>query len=263
MGLVMMHTMTRISFLAILALTLSGCGGSGEAVTDSGSSGTVSPTELCSDAAAVLGIEPVEVASMSGLRPEGVVADGTLCTAVVESGEFVSYFVPLTGRPFVVTGVDDTTGVGIGDDSLPVTHWFEVRPILSCTGPSEAAATIPTVDAVLPLLDGGQCSVGPVIASPDLFVAADVRPVGDGAGWTVTLNLSATAADDVAWTSAVSSCFFADGRCPGGRLAFVFDGLIVTAPKIQVAEFVDTVELVIADEGVARALAEAVSSMTP
>jgi hypothetical protein len=119
-----------------------------------------------------------------------------------------------------------------------------LRPVQACadegappsSSPDASVAVVsdPTSVQVLALQGGGMCRVGPAMGTGGVF-ADDAEAKAQDGQWIVTVSLRP---DGVGvWNAAASHCYNRYADCLSQRLALESDGLIVTAPVVQQAEF--------------------------
>ena len=111
-------------------------------------------------------------------------------------------------------------------------------PGATTTTVAGATTTVPPVQPeteVLPVLDGGQCLVGPPGGTGEVFsrgsAAADLDP---RRGWVVNTTLTGTGNES--WNTLALQCNQGLETCPSRQLAIVLDNVIQSAPVVDVAE---------------------------
>ena len=121
-----------------------------------------------------------------------------------------------------------------------------------------ASTTVPPAQPeteVLPVLDGGQCLVGPPGGTGEVFsrgsAAADLDPQR---GWVVNTTLTGTGNES--WNALALQCNQGLETCPSRQLAIVLDNVIQSAPVVNEPNFPDDVQISgMESEGDARSLA--------
>ncbi len=108
---------------------------------------------------------------------------------------------------------------------------------------------------MLPVLDGGQCLVGPPGGTGEVFsrgsAAADLDPQR---GWVVNTTLTGTGNES--WNALALQCNQGLETCPSRQLAIVLDNVIQSAPVVNEPNFPDDVQISgMESEGDARSLA--------
>lgn len=123
----------------------------------------------------------------------------------------------------------------------------EFRPVLAemgatATGPTPMGERRPEVQITAADLDGGTYVLGPAALSGDAVESAAATSSPSGT-WTVDPVLREGAEGIDALNALAASCFAGDATCPAmsqegrGMLAIVLDGVVLTAPTINVDRF--------------------------
>ena len=159
--------------------------------------------------------------------------------------------------PTTEAGTDTTTG-----DTTTGTE-----PVVPIDAPlTTVSQSDPETQQILPLNGGGQCLVG-AARTPDGRATTGAVFNNDagaqiiGGGWGVTVGLRGGAEGEDLWNALAAECFGRGATCPSGRLAIELDGLIVSAPSVNEANFNTSVQITGAfDEDEARNLANVLRS---
>jgi len=131
------------------------------------------------------------------------------------------------------------------------------------TAPGATTTTVPGTTPeteVLPVIDGGQCIVGPAGGAGDeVFERNGAGVVLDPQrGWTVTADLSP--GGEAAWNALSAQCFSRLSTCPSGQLAIVLDDVVQSAPVVEQPSFSGGVSISgRLGEGEARSLARVIN----
>jgi preprotein translocase subunit SecD len=144
-----------------------------------------------------------------------------------------------TGPTTTAPGGSTTTTVPGGTTTVPGTTTPPVQPDTE----------------VLPLLDGGECIVGPSGGTGEVFGRGSARADLDPQqGWVV--NTTLTSAGNESWNALAFQCYQGLETCPSRQLAIVLDDVIQSAPTVNEANFPNDVQISGMDsEGDARSLA--------
>ena len=106
--------------------------------------------------------------------------------------------------------------------------------------------TLPDIPAessgYMPARGGLVCNVGPAGGTGDVFTNAQATVIV-GSGWGVTATLKPGPAGEAVWNTLASRCFNGDATCPTHQLAIELDGVVISAPTVQVPEFHGEVQI--------------------
>jgi preprotein translocase subunit SecD len=123
------------------------------------------------------------------------------------------------------------------------------------TAPGTTTPLIQPDTEVLPLLDGGECVVGPPGGTGEVFGRGSARADLDPQrGWVVNTTLTGSGSES--WNALAFQCNQGLETCPSRQLAIVLDDVIQSAPTVNEPSFPDDVQISGMDsEGDARSLA--------
>ncbi len=136
---------------------------------------------------------------------------------------------------------------------------MQFRPVLASlpptgtptgTGAPAPAAPDPSVETVLPELDGQgaeveRLRVGPTDVLGDAFTSARTMKSDWGPGlWIIRPTFRAGRPGIDTFNDLAAHCFATDSTCPSGRIAIVVDGVVISAPTIRAQRFeADQIEI--------------------
>jgi preprotein translocase subunit SecD len=161
---------------------------------------------------------------------------------------------PPTTEPAPATTNRPTTTAGGAATTAEPGATTTTAPGATTTPPTSVPATQPQTE-ILPVLGGGQCTVGPPGGTGEVFGRGSARADLDPqSGWVVVTTLTDSGKD--AWNALAFECNQGLETCPSRQLAIVLDNVIQSAPVVQQPNFPDNVQITGMDgEDEARSLA--------
>ena len=100
----------------------------------------------------------------------------------------------------------------------------------------------PTKQAVLEGRDGRVYFAGPSQADGQVFANDAAAQINNGS-WVVAVGLRDGASGEDKWNALAAQCFQKAATCPTGQIAIVLDGVVISAPVVQTANFNGSVQI--------------------
>ena len=100
----------------------------------------------------------------------------------------------------------------------------------------------PTKQAVLEGRDGRVYIAGPSQADGQVFANDAAAQINNGS-WVVAVGLRDGASGEDKWNALAAQCFQKAATCPTGQIAIVLDGVVISAPVVQTANFNGSVQI--------------------
>lgn len=169
------------------------------------------------------------------------------------------YARPQTAPPSTPPATDAPTATTAPDATATTVEGATTTTVPDATTTTTTPASTPETE-VLPVLDGGQCIVGPAGGAGDeVFERNGAEVLLDPQrGWTVTADLSS--GGEATWNALSAQCFSRLATCPSGQLAIVLDDVVQSAPVVEQPSFSGGVSISGSmREGEARSLARVIN----
>ncbi len=163
--------------------------------------------------------------------------------AGVDPADVSAVALDATTQEVTVSGVTEAAADQL-EEALDVGGALELRSVLPadrCEGDDEVGEA-----ELLTTLEGDALCVGEVLATGGVFRTGSAV-LEDSNGWMVTAELTVDGLD--VWNQIASECFDGAPTCPAiapatnGQLAIVLDGVVITAPQINVPTFEQTIAI--------------------
>ena len=100
----------------------------------------------------------------------------------------------------------------------------------------------PTKQAILEGRDGLVYFTGPSQADGQVFANDAAAQINSGS-WVVAVGLRDGASGEDKWNLLAAQCFQKAATCPTGQIAIVLDGVVISAPVVQTANFSGSVQI--------------------
>jgi preprotein translocase subunit SecD len=100
----------------------------------------------------------------------------------------------------------------------------------------------PTKQAVLEGRDGRVYFAGPSQADGQVFANNASAQINNGS-WVVAVGLRSGSSGEGKWNALAAQCFQKAATCPTGQIAIVLDGVVISAPVVQTANFNGSVQI--------------------
>ena len=207
--------------------------------------------------------EGVEETPTSSVPGSSVVSDEAPTTTAAPGPSRRVASTPTTEAATDTTTADTTTA----DTTTADTTTADTTTAVPVDAPlTTVSQSDPNTQQVLPLQGGGVCQVGAATtpsgrqATGAVFENDALAQIING-GWGVTVGLRDGFDGEDLWNELALECVQQGSTCPSGRLAIELDGLIVSAPSVNEANFVNNVQITGSfEENEARDLARVLKS---
>jgi len=100
----------------------------------------------------------------------------------------------------------------------------------------------PSKQAILESRDGRVYFTGPSQADGQVFANDAAAQINSGS-WVVAVGLRDGASGEDKWNLLAAQCFQKAATCPTGQIAIVLDGVVISAPVVQTANFNGSVQI--------------------
>jgi len=100
----------------------------------------------------------------------------------------------------------------------------------------------PSKQAILEGRDGLVYFTGPSQADGQVFANDAAAQISSGS-WVVAVGLRGGASGENKWNLLAAQCFQKAATCPTGQIAIVLDGVVISAPVVQTANFSGSVQI--------------------
>ena len=100
----------------------------------------------------------------------------------------------------------------------------------------------PSKQAILEGRDGLVYFTGPSQADGQVFATDAAAQISSGS-WVVAVGLRGGASGEDKWNLLAAQCFQKAATCPTGQIAIVLDGVVISAPVVQTANFSGSVQI--------------------
>jgi preprotein translocase subunit SecD len=100
----------------------------------------------------------------------------------------------------------------------------------------------PSKQAILEGRDGLVYFTGPSQADGQVFANDAAAQISSGS-WVVSVGLRGGASGEDKWNLLAAQCFQKAATCPTGQIAIVLDGVVISAPVVQTANFSGSVQI--------------------
>ena len=138
---------------------------------------------------------------------------------------------PTTVAPSTSVG---STDVGVTTTTVAVAPSTPQQDISMTNEPSK--------QAILEGRDGLVYFTGPSQADGQVFANDAAAQINSGS-WVVAVGLRGGASGEDKWNLLAAQCFQKAATCPTGQIAIVLDGVVISAPVVQTANFSGSVQI--------------------
>jgi preprotein translocase subunit SecD len=150
--------------------------------------------------------------------------------------------------PDSATSTTTTTTAADATTTVPSGTTAETAPTTTVpAGTTPREEDTPAAVVILPEIDAKSKDVtaryrlGPAKATGTIVRTATARPPQVAGDWTVSVDL--TSKGRAAFNALAAACFDHTPECPSGRAAIVLDGVVLSAPTVQVRDFPGAVQI--------------------
>ncbi|MEY5151689.1 MAG: putative protein-export rane protein SecD, partial [Actinomycetota bacterium] len=145
-----------------------------------------------------------------------------------------------TTVPALTSGAPSTT---IGSDVAGVTTTTAAVVVPSSAPQQDISMTNePSKQAILEGRDGRVYFAGPSQADGQVFANNAAAQINNGS-WVVAVGLRSGSNGESKWNALAAQCFQKTSTCPTGQIAIVLDGVVISAPVVQTANFSGSVQI--------------------
>ena len=158
---------------------------------------------------------------------------------------------PTTVAPSTTVGSTDvgvtTTSVAVAPSTTVGSIDVGVTTTTVAVAPSAPQQDIsmtnePSKQAILEGRDGLVYFTGPSQADGQVFANDAAAQISSGS-WVVAVGLRGGASGEDKWNLLAAQCFQKAATCPTGQIAIVLDGVVISAPVVQTANFSGSVQI--------------------
>ncbi len=133
-----------------------------------------------------------------------------------------------------------TTAVAVDGAATTTTVAIAVSP--SVPQQDISMTNEPSKQAILEGRDGFVYFTGPSQADGQVFANDAAAQINNGS-WVVAVGLRGGASGEDKWNALAEQCFQKAATCPTGQIAIVLDGVVISAPVVQTANFSGSVQI--------------------
>jgi preprotein translocase subunit SecD len=133
-----------------------------------------------------------------------------------------------------------TTAVAVDGAATTTTVAIAVSP--SVPQQDISMTNEPSKQAILEGRDGFVYFTGPSQADGQVFANDAAAQINNGS-WVVAVGLRGGASGEDKWNALAAQCFQKAATCPTGQIAIVLDGVVISAPVVQTANFSGSVQI--------------------
>ena len=141
---------------------------------------------------------------------------------------------------FPTTTAPSTTVVAVDGVATTTTVAIAVSP--SVPQQDISMTNEPSKQAILESRDGRVYFTGPSQADGQVFANDASAQINNGS-WVVAVGLRGGASGEDKWNALAQQCFQKAATCPTGQIAIVLDGVVISAPVVQTANFSGSVQI--------------------
>ena len=158
---------------------------------------------------------------------------------------------PTTVAPSTTVGSTDvgvtTTSVAVAPSTTVSSTDVGATTTTVAVAPSAPQQDIsmtnePSKQAILEGRDGLVYFTGPSQADGQVFANDAAAQISSGS-WVVAVGLRGGASGEDKWNLLAAQCFQKAATCPTGQIAIVLDGVVISAPVVQTANFSGSVQI--------------------
>ena len=211
----------------------------GATTTVAGATTTVAgaTTTVAGATTTVAGATTSQPASAGGLGKTRQPASAATTTVVTTLAPSTTQETSTTA-PAITGGAPSTTVVST--DVGATTTTVAVAP--SMPQQDISMTNEPSKQAILEGRDGLVYFTGPSQADGQVFANDAAAQINSGS-WVVAVGLRDGASGEDKWNLLAAQCFQKAATCPTGQIAIVLDGVVISAPVVQTANFSGSVQI--------------------
>lgn len=211
----------------------------GATTTVAGATTTVAgaTTTVAGATTTVAGATTSQPASAGGLGKTRQPASAATTTVVTTLAPSTTQETSTTA-PALTSGAPSTTVVST--DVGATTTTVAVAP--STPQQDISMTNEPSKQAILEGRDGLVYFTGPSQADGQVFANDAAAQINSGS-WVVAVGLRDGASGEDKWNLLAAQCFQKAATCPTGQIAIVLDGVVISAPVVQTANFSGSVQI--------------------
>jgi preprotein translocase subunit SecD len=211
----------------------------GATTTVAGATTTVAgaTTTVAGATTTVAGATTSQPASAGGLGKTRQPASAATTTVVTTLAPSTTQETSTTA-PALTSGAPSTTVVST--DVGATTTTVAVAP--SMPQQDISMTNEPSKQAILEGRDGLVYFTGPSQADGQVFANDAAAQINSGS-WVVAVGLRDGASGEDKWNLLAAQCFQKAATCPTGQIAIVLDGVVISAPVVQTANFSGSVQI--------------------
>ncbi len=139
------------------------------------------------------------------------------------------------------TSVESSTTTAVVDAGVTTTTAVVAVPS-SVPQQDISMTNEPTKQAILEGRDGRVYFTGPSQADGQVFANDAAAQINTGS-WVVAVGLRSGSNGEAKWNALAAQCFQKAATCPTGQIAIVLDGVVISAPVVQTANFSGSVQI--------------------
>jgi len=143
----------------------------------------------------------------------------------------------------VITPTTEAPSTTLGSSGVAATTTTVVVAVPPSTPQQDISMTNePSKQAILEGRDGRVYFTGPSQADGQVFANDAAAQINNGS-WVVAVGLRSGASGEAKWNALAAQCFQKAASCPTGQIAIVLDGVVISAPVVQTANFSGSVQI--------------------
>jgi preprotein translocase subunit SecD len=135
-----------------------------------------------------------------------------------------------------------TTTTAVAADGAATTTTVAIAVPPSVPQQDISMTNEPSKQAILEGRDGLVYFTGPSQADGQVFANDAAAQINSGS-WVVAVGLRGGATGEDKWNALAAQCFQKAATCPTGQIAIVLDGVVISAPVVQTANFSGSVQI--------------------
>ena len=139
------------------------------------------------------------------------------------------------------TSVESSTTTAVVDAGVTTTTAVVAVPS-SAPQQDISMTNEPSKQAILEGRDGRVYFAGPSQADGQVFANNAAAQINNGS-WVVAVGLRSGSNGESKWNALAAQCFQKTSTCPTGQIAIVLDGVVISAPVVQTANFSGSVQI--------------------
>ena len=149
---------------------------------------------------------------------------------------------PSTTTPVTFPATTSPSSTAVAVDGVATTTTVAVAVSPSTPQQDISMTNEPSKQAILESRDGRVYFTGPSQADGQVFANDASAQINNGS-WVVAVGLRGGASGEDKWNALAQQCFQKAATCPTGQIAIVLDGVVISAPVVQTANFSGSVQI--------------------